>query len=131
MTAAFSPVGRADRVEGAGGLAHGGAAAALRGCWCEACRRRLVELSGEWPQLELPFAGEVAPLLSGSAPAAAPRVGVRLLPAGLVPVLPAGVDAMAASQARQDVLAGAADEAAGARRLVELGLATPAARGPR
>jgi len=102
----------------AGGLPHGGAVAAVRGC---GCGKWLAELGGEPPaQLELELG------LPSAAPPAAPRLGVRLLPAGLVPAAPAGMDAMAASQARQDVLAAAAGEAEAAERLVRLGLAASA-----
>jgi hypothetical protein len=115
----------------AGGLPHGGAAAAMRGCWCEECRRRLAELAGEPPaQLELPYGPSpvTGPWEGAAVPA---RRGVRLLPAGLVPVLPAGMDPMAGSQARQEVLAAAADPAAAVRVLVERGLAAPAPGGAR
>lgn len=109
----------------AGEVVHGSAAEALRGCDCGDCRRRLVELAGEPPaqlELELPFPAVPGP--AGGAPRAARR-GVVLLPAGLAPVLPPGVDPIAGSQARQEVLAEAASTAEAARQLLARGLAVP------
>lgn len=50
------------------------------------------------------------------------------LPRGLVPALPDGMDLMAGSLARHDVLAAAGSEAAAARQLLRRGLARPVGR---
>jgi hypothetical protein len=108
----------------AGGLPHGGAAAAMRGCWCGPCRGRLAELAGERPaQLELPYAAAEPLPSTGAAVVPVRRGGVLRLPAGLVPALPDGMDGIAGSRARQEVLAGSVDPADAARRLLQAGLA--------
>ncbi len=107
-------------------LVHGTAAAAMRGCDCRPCRRRLAELAGERvDQLELPYTSlqpRRAPTKIG------PVSRWRPLPAGLLPALPAGGDAIAGLMARQELLGAAADAAEAARRLLERGLARPAGR---